>query len=97
MGATCCFQCFVTNVKVQIFQTLFDAKLDPRGPFPAFDDAEEVAIAVGKTNEGESFPANPNFVNPVPLSMTTAGVFILIAIYTKLNLALFRKYFKNVK
>lgn len=36
--------------------------------------AVDVAIAVGKTYEGESFPANPNLVNPVPLSMTTAGV-----------------------
>lgn len=33
-----------------------------------------VAIAVGKTNDGESFPAKPNLVKPVPLSITTAGV-----------------------
>jgi hypothetical protein len=42
-----------------------------------FAEADDVAIAVGNTNDGESFPANPNFVNPVPLSMTTAGVPIL--------------------
>mmetsp|Transcript_6059 Transcript_6059/g.5982 ORF Transcript_6059/g.5982 Transcript_6059/m.5982 type:complete len:91 (-) Transcript_6059:23-295(-) len=40
-------------------------------------DADDVAIAVGNTNDGESLPANPNLVNPVPLSMTTAGVPIL--------------------
>ncbi|KAH3678462.1 hypothetical protein WICMUC_001479 [Wickerhamomyces mucosus] len=34
----------------------------------AFVAAEErVAIAVGKTNDGESFPAKPNLVKPVPL------------------------------
>lgn len=42
--------------------------------FPDFPADVAVAIAVGKTNEGESFPAKPNLVKPVPLSMTTAGV-----------------------
>lgn len=40
-----------------------------------------VEIAVGKTQEGESLPANPNLVNPVPLSMTTAGVLIEDIVY----------------
>lgn len=34
-----------------------------------------VAMAVGKTHEGESLPAKPSLVSPVPLSMTTAGLF----------------------
>lgn len=36
-----------------------------------------VAIAVGNTHDGESLPAKPNLVKPVPLSITTAGVFML--------------------
>lgn len=35
-----------------------------------------VAMAVGKTNDGESLPAKPSFVRPVPLSITTAGASI---------------------
>ena len=34
-----------------------------------------VAMAVGKTHEGESLPAKPSLVSPVPLSITTAGLF----------------------
>ncbi|KAH3664291.1 hypothetical protein OGAPHI_004643 [Ogataea philodendri] len=34
------------------------------------DDPDDlVAIAVGNTHDGESFPANPNLVRPVPLSL----------------------------
>ena len=37
---------------------------DPAPPPPT---APFVAIAVGKTNEGESFPAKPSLEKPVPL------------------------------
>lgn len=56
---------------------LEDKNDDLADDLEVFVDADDVAIAVGKTNDGESFPANPNLVNPVPLSMTTAGVPIL--------------------
>lgn len=42
------------------------------------EEAALVAMAVGMTQEGESLPANPSLVNPVPLSITTAGVLMLV-------------------
>ena len=47
-----------------LFATAGRPEPDP----PALPTAPLVAIAVGKTNDGESFPANPSFENPVPLS-----------------------------
>jgi len=49
--------------KVGLFATAGRPEPEPPPP-PA---GPLVAIAVGKTKEGESFPANPNLENPVPL------------------------------
>lgn len=54
---------------------LFIDKWPPLPPAPGLEDAAgleppelcRVEITVGNMNEGESLPANPNLVRPVPL------------------------------